>query len=99
MKVDTVDSVLVDTLYKFVRLLKHDVDRQRNSYVRRTEDSAIPVRHHQVIAICKTIGACLCAMLVPEDVYEPIMGTFTHQHLNPSHPSQAPPRGESYGVL
>jgi hypothetical protein len=30
------------------------------SYMRRTEDRAIPVGHHEVVTICKAIRTCFC---------------------------------------
>ena len=42
--------------------------------MRRAEYSAIPIGHHQVIAICKTVGARLCTLLSvwPPTRYDPI---------------------------
>lgn len=55
--VDAVDAVLVCALIKVSLRLGKAYGIQ--TYVRRTEDSAVPIAHHKVVTISKAIGASL----------------------------------------
>lgn len=62
MDVDAVNSVLMDTLRSFIKSVTllcsiTDASRKRWTNVRGAKNSAVPVTHHHVFTICKTIGA------------------------------------------
>lgn len=64
MDVDTVDSVLMCTLPKPRSSIRREAARTVGSsfwtsYMRRAQYRTIPVRHHHVVAISKTIGTSL----------------------------------------
>lgn len=62
MDVDAVNSVLMDTLRSFIMSVMllysiTDASRRRGTNVRGAKNSSVPVTHHHVFTICKTIGA------------------------------------------
>lgn len=57
MDVDTVDTVLMRAL-QWLGMLR--VSAGDESYVRRTKYCAIPVSHHEVVAVGQAIGASFC---------------------------------------
>ena len=59
-------------------------------YVRRSEDSAVPVGHEKVIAVVETVRASLCDF-VSHFTRETIIRSRPYQHRGPSRPSRAPP--------
>lgn len=64
--------------------------------MRRAEDRAVPVGHQQIVAVVKSIGACLCLRSV---FGMRLTAMRPYQRRDPSLPSQAPPAGGSYAVL
>ena len=60
VNIDTVDSVLMNALYfdKSVSLARIFVVNWGTN-VRGTEDGAVPVAHHHILSIGKTVRACL----------------------------------------
>ena len=66
MYVDAVDTVLVDALVvarlaAFDKVASTSIKLVRGCpYMWGTEDRAVPVGHHEIVAICKTIGAGFC---------------------------------------
>jgi hypothetical protein len=59
MNVDAIDAVLVGALSSSALLL-HVWELARGvAYMRRTKDSTVPVGHHQIVSISKTVRASL----------------------------------------
>ena len=65
-------------------------------YVRRSEDSAVPVGHEKVIAVVETVRASLCEFF-SHFSGNTIKWAHSYQHRGPSRPSRAPPADGSYG--
>ena len=57
-------------------------------YVRRSEDSAVPVGHERVIAVVETVRASLCEFF-SHFSGNTIKWAHSYQHRGPSRPSRA----------